>query len=131
MELEFPSGRDVLAEANEGLYSRLDAFLLGTYRYLDSTVGVSGRVGALLVTTHDLLTFLNQASGSSSGSISVGQTWKEKLSLVLRVSGLATGIAVDLGVGQTLHVFSARLLVSDLSRGIGALYVIDEEVEEG
>jgi hypothetical protein len=131
MELEFPSGRDVLAEANEGLYSRLDTFLLGTYRYLDSTVGVSGRVGALLVTTHDLLTFLNQASGSSSGSISVGQTWKEKLSLVLRVSGLATGIAVDLGVGQTLHVFSARLLVSDLSRGIGALYVIDEEVEEG
>ncbi len=131
MELEFPSGRDVLAEANEGLYSRLDAFLLGTYRYLDSTVGVSGRVGALLVTTHDLLTFLNQASGSSPGSISVGQTWKEKLSLVLRVSGLATGIAVDLGVGQTLHVFSARLLVSDLSRGIGALYVIDEEVEEG
>lgn len=131
MELEFPSGRDVLAEANEGLYSRLDAFLLGTYRYLDSTVGVSGRVGALLVTTHDLLTFLNQASGSSSGPISVGQTWKEKLSLVLRVSGLATGIAVDLGVGQTLHVFSARLLVSDLSRGIGALYVIDEEVEEG
>ena len=131
MELEFPSGRDVLAEANEGLYSRLDAFLLGTYRYLDSTVGVSGRVGALLVTTHDLLTFLNQASGSSSGSISVGQTWREKLSLVLRVSGLATGIAVDLGVGQTLHVFSARLLVSDLSRGIGALYVIDEEVEEG
>jgi hypothetical protein len=131
MELEFPSGRDVFAEANEDLYSRLDAFLLGTHRYLDSTVGVSGRVSALLVTAHDLLAFLGQASGSSSGPISVGQTWREKLSLVLRVSGLAAGIAVDFGIGQTLHVFSARLLVSELGRGIGSLYVIDEEVEEG
>jgi len=131
MELEFPSGRDVFAEANEDLYSKLDAFLLGTYRYLDSTVGVSGRVGALLVTAHDLLAFLSQASGSSSGPISVGQTWREKMSLMLRVSGLAAGIAIDFGIGQTLHAFSARLLVSDLSRGIGALYVIDEEVEEG
>jgi hypothetical protein len=131
MELELPSGRDVFAEANEDLYSRLDAFLLGTYRYLDSTVGVSGRVGALLVTAHDILAFLSQASGSSSGPISVGQTWREKLSLVLRVSGLAAGIAVDFGIEQTLHVFSARLLVSELGRGTGGLYVIDEEVEEG
>jgi len=131
MELEFPSGRDVFAEANEDLYSKLDAFLLGTYRYLDSTVGVSGRVGALLVTAHDLLAFLSQASGSSSGPISVGQTWREKMSLVLRVSGLAAGIAVDFGIGQTLHAFSARLLVSELAGKTGALYVIDEEVEEG
>jgi len=131
MELEFPSGHDVFAEANENLYSKLDAFLLGTYRYLDSTVGVSGRVNALLVTAHDLLAFLSQASGSSPGPISVGQTWREKLSLMLRVSGLAAGIAVDLGIGQTLHVFSARLLVSELAGKTGALYVIDEEVEEG
>jgi hypothetical protein len=131
MELKFPSGRDVFAEANEDLYSKLDAFLLGTYRYLDSTVGVSGRVGALLVTAHDLLAFLSQASGSSSGPISVGQTWREKMSLVLRVSGLAAGIAVDFGIGQTLHAFSARLLVSELAGKTGALYVIDEEVEEG
>ena len=131
MELEFPSGRDVFAEANENLYSKLDAFLLGTYRYLNSTVGVSGRVSALLVTTHNLLAFLSQASGSSSGPISVGQIWREKLSLVLRVSGLAAGIAVDFGIGQTLHVLSGRLLVSELGRGTGSLYVIDEEVEEG
>jgi len=131
VELDFFPSRIVLAEPNQDLYSGLDAFLVGIYRYLDSTVGVTGRVSALLLTAHDLLASLSQASGSSSGFISVEQTWKEKLSLLLRVSGLVAGTTVDFEVGQTLHVFSARLLVSELGRGTGALYVIDEEVEEG
>jgi len=131
VELDFSSSHIVLAEANQDLYSRLDAFLVGIYRYLDSTIGVTGRVSALLLTTHDLLASLDQASGSSSGFISVEQPWKEKLSLLLRVSGLVAGTTMDFEVGQTRHVFSTRLLVSELGGRIGTLYVVDEELEEG
>ena len=131
MELRFTDSHDVFAEASEDLYSKLDSFLLGTYDYIDSTVGLSGRARALLVATHDILASLTQASSSSTGLIVPGQDLKEKLSLVLRVSGLAAVTTADFVVEQTLHVCSARLTVSDLSRGMEVIYVIDEEVEEG
>ena len=131
MELELPDDHDVLVEANQNLYSKLDSFLLGTYDYIDSTVGLSERASALLVATHDILASLSQSSASSTGPIVLGQDLKEKLSLVLRVSGLAAAATVDFGIGQALHVFSARLTVSDLSLGAGAIYVVDEEIEEG
>ena len=129
--IDFAPGQGLLVESNPELYSGLDAFLVGTYRYIESSVGVSERVTALMLFAHDILSGLTRVANSGSPYVSVDSTWAQGYALLLRTTGLDPTLSVDIQVGQALDRATVEIASTDVGGHMGMIYAVSEAVDEG
>jgi len=129
--IDFAPGQSFLVESNPDLYSSLDAFLIGTYRYIESCIGVSERVTALMLFGHDILSRLTPGADSSSPYVSVDSGWAQGYALLLRTAGLDPTLCVGIQVGQRLDRTTVEIVSTDIGGHMGMLYTVSEIVDEG
>jgi len=129
--IDFNLGQGLLVESNPEFYSSLDAFLVGTYRYIESSVGVSERVTALMLFAHDILSGLTRVANSGSPYVSVDSTWAQGYALLLRTTGLDPTLSVDIQVGQALDRATVEIASTDVGGHMGMIYAVSEAVDEG
>jgi len=129
--IDFAQGQSLLVESNPELYSSLDAFLIGTYRYIESCVGVSERVTALMLFAHDILSRLTRGADYGSAYVSVDSGWAQGYALLLRTAGLDPTLSVGIQVGQKLDRTTVEIVSTDVGGHMGMLYRVSEIVDEG
>jgi hypothetical protein len=130
VSLELAAADDLVVESNPTLYSSLDAFLVGTYRYIASCVGASERVTALALLAHDLLTKLTRGTGISSPYVSVDARWAEEFSSLLQIAGLCPTSNLNVQLGQRLDRVTVALTPSDVGGRTGMLYAVSEAFDQ-
>jgi len=131
LDVGFVSNRTILVEINPSLYSRLDAAIVGLHDYIASTIGISNGAGAVLLAAHDVVGSISQEQSSSAPVMPLERSLVEKLSLLLKVSGLTLAVNWRTDLGEAMRSVTVTLIVERMDGTIGLIYLVAEVSEEG